>query len=175
MSAALSGAASAGAHSPVCTSDVTSHVAMDSVISRLPDMATNEMYAQLPKLEDDDKIGIEMQHVVQRDGEPDLSFVGTLLASAAPTNYGQERWREYRVYQTTGGTYVFSRVGRSILPNERDKFEAHTWNQRELRNLMNPSLLGEALRSALTDYFKFDALAKQLYAKLNVDTSQRID
>ena len=139
-------------------------------------MATTDMLSRLPALDDDEKIGVEMEHVVQRDGEPDLKFNGTLLASAAPNCHGQDRWREYRAYRTAGGSYVFSKVGRSIMPDERDKFEAIVWNEgKALDKDMWLGIGAETLRDGLTSFFKFDQLAKQLYAKLNVDTAQKID
>ena len=139
-------------------------------------MATIEMQQRLPKLDDDDNVGVEKAHTVQRDGEPDLKFRGTLLASAAPPCYGQDRWREYRVYKTKGGTYVLSRIGRSILSDERDKFEAESWKPDPSDRVWDEAGWREAeLSDRLIRFFKFDQLAKQLYAKLNVDTAKQID
>jgi hypothetical protein len=146
-------------------------------------MATSEMFNRLPKLDDDDDIGIEKEHIVPSDDEADLKFKGVLLASVASDPRGQGRWREYRVYCTAARRYVFAKVGRSLLDNERDKFEAKVWEPlsacegggfqtRVLRELPLP--FDRQLAGALVEYFKFDPLAKQLYAKLDVDTTQRI-
>ena len=137
------------------------------IASRLPDMASIEMQQRLPKLDDDDDVGVEKEFTVQREGEPDLKFRGTLIASVAPECYGQDRWREYRVYKTAGGTYVFSNIGRSIRSDERDKFQVKTWRE--------PAFLANTFDEAVTNFFRFDQLAKQLYAKLNIDTTERID
>jgi hypothetical protein len=141
-------------------------------------MATMEMLQRLPKLDDDDDVGVEKEYRVTRDNGPDFKFQGTLLASAAPDCYGQDRWREYRVYKTVGGTYVFSKIGRSVLIDERDKFEAETWTH-------DPHVrIGAGKAGGLREYewtdaavgfFKFDQLAKQLYGKLNIDSAERID
>ena len=131
-------------------------------------MATFEMLNRLPKLDDDDQVGVETEHLVRRDGEPDLRFVGTLLASAAPDFRGQDRWREYRVYRTAGGAYVFSRVGRSVREDELDKFEAQTWTQGAM-------FATRTWEEGMTKFFGYDQLAKQLYEKLEVDTAERLE
>jgi EXLDI family protein len=145
---------------------------------RLPDMATIEMQQRLPKLDDDADVGIEKEFTVQRDGARDLKFRGTLLASAAPECRGQDRWREYRVYRTTNGTYVLSRIGRSVLNDELDRFEVDTWNSEGDPVRMVDGKGGSrerVLEDLLTGFFRFDQLAKQLYAKLNIDTTERLD
>jgi hypothetical protein len=131
-------------------------------------MATFEMLNRLPKLDDDDQVGVQMEHLVRRDGEPDLRFEGALLASAAPDFRGQDRWREYRVYRTAGGAYVFSKVGRSVLEAERDKFEADMWKE-------NPIFPQSTWEDRMTRFFGYDQLAKQLYEKLKVDTAERLE
>jgi hypothetical protein len=182
MKSTLSGAAFVGAHS-LPSSDVAALSVAVPVASRLPDMATTEMLGRLPALDDDADIGVEKEYIVQRDGAADLKFVGTLLASAAPNNDGQGRWREYRVYHTVGGSYVFSKIGRSVLADERDRFEADMWAKEGVVTRSSETILGpvthtstaKTLTHALTNFFKFDPLAKQLYAKLNIDTTERID
>ena len=146
-------------------------------------MATHEMLARLPQLDDDGDIGVEKIHVVPTDDGADLKFKGTLLASIASDPRGQGRWREYRVYCTVGRQYVFSKVGRSLFEDERDLFEAKVWaaqtacegggfQTKVLDQLPRP--LERQLTDALVDYFKFDALAKQLYAKLGLDATQHV-
>lgn len=177
METTLSGAALVGAQKSQVPSKVAALAAVVPIAPRLPDMATDDMRCRLPALDDDTQVGVLMEHVVPRDGEPDLRFKGTLLASAAPEFFGQDRWREYRVYRTAAGIYVFSKIGRSLMPGERDKFEAELWNQG--RFLMKDGswtgIGAEQLKDGVTHYFKFDPLAKQLYAKLDLDTSERID
>lgn len=139
-------------------------------------MATPEMVQRLPRLDDDCDIGIEKEHTVPRDGSPDLKFRGTLLASAAPEYNNQNRWREYRVYRTRSGRYVFSSIGRSLMDGERDKFEATPWPY-STSNASNK--VGEETReqfaNALTNWFEFDQVAKELYRKLKIDTAEHID
>lgn len=153
-------------------------------------MATIEMQSQLPKLDDDADVGKLREHTVQRDDEPDLKFTGTLKASAAPEFRAQQRWREYRVYETKAGHLVLSRVGRSIKEGERDKFEAHIFKFKPQALIIgNPSYVaagadknyanffvdGKEMKDVLTEYFGFDELAKELYRKLGVSTEQTID
>jgi hypothetical protein len=180
MTLANQGATSVGASSSNPSGTVTRPAMAEPapIASRLPDMATFEMQQRLPKLDDDDDVGVEKEFTVTRDGDRDLKFRGTLLASAAPECRGQERWREYRVYKTVGGKYVLSRVGRSVLHNERDKFEAFMWNSDQPGTEYGDLLSGpreKVLSDVLVDFFKLDQLAKQLYAKLNIDTTTRID
>jgi hypothetical protein len=162
---------------------LTLRSAANRVAVRIPTMATIEMQKQLPKLDDDDDVGIEMEHTVVSDGEPDLKFRGTLLGSIAPEFRQQDRWREYRVYRTKGGTYVFSKIGRSINEDETDRFEAKTWSLggkgwQKFPRFDGETFLGHqdaTLLDALTDFFKFDSLAKQIYAKLDIDAAHHID
>jgi hypothetical protein len=153
-------------------------------VSGIPTMATYEMLSRLPKLDDDDEVGVEKEHVVPVDGSPDLRFQGTLLASTAPKTITGDRWREYRVYRTCGGNYVFSKIGRSLLENERDIFEALVWKPSkdqvaEYDERANSTVLkgyrSKELAEAAAEYFKFDAMAKQLYAKLDLDVSRRVE
>jgi hypothetical protein len=151
----------------------------------LPTVATLKMRDALPALQDDKLVGRMQEYVVPRDGEPDLKFHGTFLGSAAPDCRDQERWREYRVYMTKGGKYVFSRIGRSILDGERDKFEAAIWNpDNQSESVFESSANGvlncighraETLNEAITKYFKFDSLAKLLYARLGIDSWVQVD
>src|SRR6266404_3907857 len=98
---------------------------------RIPEMATIEMADALPRLPDDDLVGVEMNHIVIRDGEPDLKFRGTLKASVASESARNGRWRELRVYKTAAGKKVFSEIGRSALDGERDKFQAAIFDPME--------------------------------------------
>lgn len=159
-------------------------------------MATSTMLSQLPKLDDDDDIGVEKAHIVPRDDEPDLKFTGKLLGSAAPASAPRGRWREYRVYETTGGNYVFSKVGRSALDGERDKFEAEIYKvPATLVDVLNSSLAPQLIptpRSSLASllstgtessgwatsairFFGYDPVAKDLYRKLGIESERTVD
>lgn len=48
-----------------------------------------------------------------RDGARLLTFDGKLLASVSSFDSLRDRWTEMFVYQTTGGSYILEKVGRS--------------------------------------------------------------
>lgn len=52
-------------------------------------------------------------HVV-RDGQQELKFDGSLLATSSSGGEGRTRWVEFDLYRTRGGQYILSRVGRSL-------------------------------------------------------------
>ena len=141
---------------------------------RIPEMATQQMANALPALPDDDLIGVMQDHVVPRDGEPDLKFKGRLLASAAPEFDNQGRWHELRVFQTQGGKFVLLKVGRSILAGERDTFKARVHDPDSPGVLAHP-MPEVKYREAVTQFFGFTDLAKQLYTKLHLGTEEIID
>ena len=152
-------------------------------------MATQQMHDALPALADDDLIGKVVEHVVPRDQAPDLRFQGTLIASAAPDSSLRGRWHEYRIYRTASGNLICSKIGRSILEGERDKFETfgvvrskapgEGGNARLYE--LNGNWLGEASardkieRDRITAFFGWGELAKQLYEKAGFETDIVID
>lgn len=151
-------------------------------------MATHEMLISLPKLADDGDVGKQREHAVRRDDQPDIAFTGTLKASAAPPNRGQERWREYRVYETKAGHLVLSRVGRSVRDGERDKFEAQIFKRNQALLIGDTTYVpadvsggtnffteGKPMKAVIVDYFGFDDLAKEIYRKLGVSTETTLD
>lgn len=168
MSTALSGATSVSAKS-IKRSAITSLGACE--------MATEEMAIALPDLIDDSDVGVEKNHVVSRDGEADLKFLGTLLASAGPeARYGKDRWREYRIYCTKGGNYIFTKVGRSVVPGERDKWEASVWKKDSPSNVWSDGKwVPKKWPQEAADFFGFDDMAKRLYRKLSVDTAESVE
>jgi hypothetical protein len=174
MNSTQSGAAIVGAGSALSNS---THAKAPSAMGD-SGMANLEMLNRLPALDDDDNVGKVMDHVIERDNQPNLKFHGALLASAAPDYRGQERWREYRVYKTGGGKYVFTRIGRSVIDGERDKFEAEVWKPDtsvKRWDSSNSEFIALTLKDAAADYFKFDQLAKLLYSKLKLDTTEQVD
>lgn len=149
-----------------------------ALASRIAPMATIDMYSQLPELDDDDSVGKAKEHVVTRDDLPDFRFEGVLLASAAPEKRGQLRWKEYRVYRTSSGKHVFSRVGRSLKEGERDVFEAAIFDPKKDGAVM--TMESTAARpwqwsDGAMQYFGFDATAKVLYRKLGIESEERIE
>ena len=50
-----------------------------------------------------------------KDGARALAFDGELLAKSTSHRHGGTRWVEFELYKTNGGSYVLSRVGRSIM------------------------------------------------------------
>jgi hypothetical protein len=69
------------------------------------------------------------------------------------------------------------------LEDERDKFEALSWKpssamRQGFQTTVNNNLpvpFEREFAKALSNFFKYDTLAKQLYLKLRVDTARRID
>ena len=141
-----------------------------------------EMRSRLPALDDDADIGVPKEQVVIRDGKPDLAFTGTLLASVAPPSAGQEQWEEYRIYETDGGKYVFSKVTRSVFAEEQDHHEAEVFEPspssvpsqlfRSARDLTRSRPL--AGTDAAVTFFGYDPLAKALYRKLGDQFEEHI-
>lgn len=144
--------------------------------------AKSRMQARLPALDDDAEVGIQKDHTVVRDGKADLAFTGTLVASAAPTSAPTGKWPEYRIYETSGGKHVFSRITRSVLQEEPDINEAEVFDP-------SPSSVpSQLLRSArelarsrpvtwmdaAVTFFGYDPLAKALYRKLNGQFEEHI-
>lgn len=129
---------------------------------------------RLPALDDDRDTGIEKPQTVIRDGEADLAFTGTLLASAAPASAPKGQWDEYRIYATNGGKHVFSKVTRSVSAEQQDSHKAEIFDP-------NPSSVPSKLLRSARDlahtrpmtwsdaavaFFGYDPLAKALYRKL---------
>jgi hypothetical protein len=145
-------------------------------------IAKARMRDRLPALDDDAEVGVQKEHIVTRDGEADLRFTGVLLASAAPASAPKGQWQEYRVYHTTGGKHVFSKVTRNTLEEAEDSHEAEVFDP-------SPSSVpSQLLRSAremarsrpmtwmdaATAFFGYDPLAKALYRKLSVSFEETV-
>jgi hypothetical protein len=136
----------------------------------------------LPALDDDPDVGVQKEQVVTRDGKADLAFTGTLQASAAPSSAPQGRWQEYRVYQTSGGKHVFSKINRSIYASEQDEHKAEVFDPapssmpsqllRGARDLVHAEAL--TWKNAASDFFGYDPLAKALYRKLGDEFEEHI-
>ncbi len=68
----------------------------------------------------------ETEFRLQRPAHADLLFTGELLADvSSKDNPRQSRWTEIRIYRTTKGLYVTEDIGRSIVPNEKDRVSVH--------------------------------------------------
>jgi hypothetical protein len=141
-----------------------------------------KMQSRLPVLDDDHDVGVQKEQIVTRDGKADLAFTGTLLASAAPSTAPKGQWQEYRIYETNGGKYVFSKVTRRVLEEEQDAHEAEVFDP-------SPSSVpSQLLRSARdlahtrpltwTDeavaFFGYDPLAKALYRKFGSQFEEHV-
>jgi hypothetical protein len=141
-----------------------------------------KMRSRLPALDDDADVGVQKEQLVTRDGKADLAFTGTLLASVAPPSAGQEQWEEYRIYETDGGKYVFSKVTRSVFAEEQDHHEAEVFEPspssvpsqlfRSARDLTRSRPL--AWTDAAVTFFGYDPLAKALYRKLGDQFEEHI-
>jgi hypothetical protein len=137
---------------------------------------------RLPSLDDFDDIGVQKEQIVVRDGKPDLAFTGTLLASAAPSAATKGYWEELRVYQTSAGKHVFSKVKRTVFADERDEHAA------EIFDPAPSSATAQLLRSAhdlthskpktwkdaAVDFFGYEPLAKELYRKLGEQFEEHV-
>jgi hypothetical protein len=144
--------------------------------------AKAKMRDRLPALDDDAEVGAQKEHIVTRDGEADLRFTGVLLAAAAPASAPKGQWQEYRVYQTSGGKHVFSKVTRNVLEEEQDIHEAEVFDPspssvptqllRSAREIARSRPL--TWMDAATSFFGYDPLAKALYRKLSVKFEETI-
>jgi hypothetical protein len=129
---------------------------------------------RLPALDDDADVGVQKDQIVVRDGKADLAFTGTLLASAAPKAAPEGHWDEYRVYETTAGKHVFSKVTRKVQIKEHDEHKAEVFEP--VPSTMTAQIVKSAhdlthsrpkeWTDAAVDFFGYDPLAKALYRKL---------
>jgi hypothetical protein len=140
------------------------------------------MRDQLPALDDDADVGVQKEHIVTRDGKADLRFAGALLASAAPESAPEGHWEEYRIYQTSGGKHVFSKVTRNVLEKDEDTHEADVFDpspssmpsqlMRSAREIARARPL--TWMDAAIAFFGYQPLAKVLYRKLSVRFEEEI-
>jgi hypothetical protein len=140
------------------------------------------LQSRLPALGDDADVGVRKEHLVARDGKADLSFTGTLLASAAPSSAPQGRWQEYRIYETSAGKHVFSKTSRNILADQQDTHEADIFDPtpstvpskllRSARDLAHSRPM--TWMDAAVAFFGYDPLAKALYRKLSGQFEEHI-
>ena len=141
-----------------------------------------KMQSRLPALDDDRDIGVQKEQVIVRDGKADLAFTGTLLASAAPSSAPEGHWAEYRVYATSAGKHVFSKITRRVLVEEHDAHEAEVFDPSP--SSMPAQLLKSARdlthsrpkiwSDAAVEFFGYDPLAKVLYRKLGNEFEEHV-
>jgi hypothetical protein len=141
-----------------------------------------KMQSRLPALDDDADVGVQKQHLITRDGKADLTFTGTLLASAAPPSAPQGSWKEYRIYTTNGGKHVFSKITRSVESEKQDTHEAEVFDPapssvpskllKSARELTHSRPL--SWTDAAVAFFGYDPLAKVLYRKLGDQFDEHI-
>jgi len=142
----------------------------------------SKLLSRLPALDDDGDIGLEKEHIVIRDGAADLAFTGKLLASAAPDSAPKGQWNEYRIYETSGGKRVFSKVTRSVSAEQQDTHAAEIFDPapssvpskllRSARDLAHTRPLTWA--DAAVEFFGYDPLAKVLYRKFGGQFEEHI-
>jgi hypothetical protein len=141
-----------------------------------------KMQSRLPALDDDSDVGVQKEYIVVRDGKADIAFIGTLVGSAAPSPPTNGHWQEYRVYETTGGKHVFSKVNRSVFAEDQDGHQAEVF---EPSPTSVPSQLLRSARDltrshpmtwmdAAVAFFGYDPLAKTLYRKLSGQFEEHI-
>jgi len=141
-----------------------------------------KMQGRLPALDDDGDVGVPKEQVVVRDGKADLTFTGTLLASAAPSSAPDGHWAEYRVYATSAGKHVFSKITRKVLAEEHDDHAAEVFDPSP--SSMPAQLLKSARdlthtrpkiwSDAAVEFFGYDPLAKVLYRKLGNEFEEHV-
>jgi hypothetical protein len=141
-----------------------------------------KMQSHLPALDDDPEVGVQKEQNVIRDGKADLAFTGTLLASSAPPSALKVQWQEYRIYETNGGKYVFSKTTRSVFTEDQDAHEAEVFDPspssmpsqllRSARDLAHSRPL--TWMDAAAAFFGYDPLAKALYRKLSGQFEEHI-
>jgi hypothetical protein len=142
-----------------------------------------KLQSRLPALDDDSEVGVQKEQIVIRDGKADLAFSGTLLASAAPASAPKGQWQEYRVYETTGGKHVFSKITRSVFAEDQDSHEAEVFDPspssvpsqllRGARDLTRSRPM--TWMDAAVAFFGYDPLAKALYRKLSGQFEEHIN
>jgi hypothetical protein len=125
---------------------------------------------------------LEKEHIVIRDGAADLAFTGKLLACAAPDSAPKGQWNEYRIYETSGGKRVFSKVTRSVSAEQQDTHAAEIFDPapssvpskllRSARDLAHTRPLTWA--DAAVEFFGYDPLAKVLYRKFGGQFEEHI-
>jgi hypothetical protein len=140
------------------------------------------MQRRLPALADDGDAGALKDQLVTRDGKADLRFQGTLLASAAPPSAPQGQWQEYRIYETTAGKHVFSKVTRNVIAEQQDVYEAEVFDPapssvpskllRSARDLTHSHPM--TWQDAAVAFFGYEPLAKTLYRKLSGQFEEHI-
>jgi hypothetical protein len=140
-----------------------------------------KMKERLPAMADDAEVGQEKEQTVPRDGKADLGFTGKLLGSAASAAL-KGRWQELRIYSSSSGKHVFSRVTRTIYADVNDKHEAEVFDPsptsvpsqilRSARELARSRPM--TWMDAAVAFFGYDPLAKVLYRKLSVDFEERV-
>jgi hypothetical protein len=172
----------AGDHGP--SDAAASHEATDKEKSPRKEVSETKlkMQSRLPVLDDDPDVGVAKEQNVIRDGKADLAFTGTLLASAAPSSAPKGQWQEYRIYETNGGKYVFSKATRSVFTAEQDTHEAEVFDPtpssmpsqllRSARDLAHSRPL--TWMDAAVAFFGYDPLAKALYRKLSGQFEEHI-
>ncbi|HXP64715.1 MAG TPA: hypothetical protein VN815_04495 [Steroidobacteraceae bacterium] len=144
--------------------------------------AKAKLESRLPSLDDFEDIGVQKEQVVVRDGKPDLAFTGTLLASAAPSTAVKGHWEELRVYRTSAGKHVFSKIKRTLYVGEYDECQAEVFDPeptsttaqllRSAHDLTHSK--PKTWKDAAVDFFGYQPLAKELYRKLGDQFEERV-
>ena len=98
-------------------------------------------------------------YYLTNDNDSDLEFDGQLVAyvtsESEDKNMPKKRWTEIYLYKTESGKYVTHEVGCTVMPNERDRFQATIHGDH--RGVVNGLGMGW--------------LAKELYAEAGITTS----
>ncbi len=114
------------------------------------------------------------EYIVKRDGAQDLQLNGRILAEVSGRREGSKKWTELRIYQTSGGRYVFARDRYSELPGEKTIHEALTVETAEdlIRALHDDSgVLGRISKEALE---AAGAMDPQIQVRLDADAGELI-
>lgn len=100
-------------------------------------------------------------HTLRNDGQRNVRFVGSLIASSDNHSYfgaGQNRWSEYDLYRTAAGKYICQRTRISQWQGEGNSHEV--------------SVCGS--EAQVIDFFGEDDLAKELYSDAGIDAAEMV-
>lgn len=117
-----------------------------------------EMSERLVTAEEKPTTPVDREYKIERNADRDLQFKGRLLASV-PSGWHMGRRHVYAVFRTVGGKHVFLKRGESVMPGEVSRNEVKVSQE----------------MAECVDFFGFDALAKALYGRLELDTVEKLD
>lgn len=139
----------------------------------LSGVGRSEMDDQVEKKDSEHSIEVapevgDTEHVIYRDGKPNLRFVGRMLGEvqnssiqANPRFSGSVgSWQELRVYMTVGGQYVCQEIKYEVGCDKPEFSKSRVVVRKEKKQLI--------------EFFGWSQWAKELYGLLDLDTCEDI-